>query len=154
MHELADLVHNLDLVRLQMADEVPPECIAVGRVLALEVLCSVFANDLDAGAGECGHLLERDVLRRHDDRHSPSYFIADLRVSLADLMSGGDAHGVTVAASSRAAASSDSRPSSSPFNFRLRSSARTSPICGDSGMPMETRSAPPISSRTERRRVK
>ena len=56
--------------------------------------------------------------------------------------------------SSRAAASSDSRPSSSPFSLRRRSSASTSPTCGDSPRPSSARSAPVISSRTSRSRSK
>ena len=54
--------------------------------------------------------------------------LADRAVPLGDLVGGATVMGSTGAArSSRAAASSDSRPSSSPFSFRRRSSARTSP---------------------------
>ena len=68
VHELADAVHDLRLVRLQVPDEVPPEGVAVDGVLALEILRAVLPHDLDARLGENGHLLERDVLRRRDDR--------------------------------------------------------------------------------------
>ena len=53
--------------------------------------------------------------------------------------------------SSRAASSSDSRPSSSPFSFRRRSSASTSPTRGDSLSPSAARSLPVTSSRMSRR---
>src|SRR3954471_14472602 len=52
--------------------------------------------------------------------------------------------------SSRAASSSDSRPSSSPFSLRRRSSARISPTRGDSPRPRLARSLPVTSSRTSR----
>ena len=48
--------------------------------------------------------------------------------------------------SSRAASSSDSRPASSPFSLRRRTSARISPTRGDSPSPSRARSAPSISS--------
>ena len=60
-------------------------------------------------------------------------------------------HGASI--SSRAAASSDSRPSSSPFSFRRRSSARISPTRGDSPRPSSASSAPPMSSWTRRETV-
>ena len=50
--------------------------------------------------------------------------------------------------SSLAAASSASRPSSSPRSLRRRSSSSTSPTRGDSGRPSSARSAPVTSSRT------
>src|SRR6266508_1173554 len=43
--ELADLVHDLRLAALEVADEVPAEPVAVGRVLRLEVLRTVLADD-------------------------------------------------------------------------------------------------------------
>ena len=67
MHELAELVHDLDLVRLQVPDEVPAERVAVARMLALEILRSVLADDLDTGLCERAQLLRGDVLRRDDD---------------------------------------------------------------------------------------
>ena len=57
MDELAQLVHDLGLVRLQVPDEVPAEGVAVERVLALEVLRAVLPHDLDAGLRERRHLL-------------------------------------------------------------------------------------------------
>ena len=155
MHELAQLVHDLDLVRLQVPDEVPAEGVAVERVLALEVLRAVLPTTSTPGFRERAHVLGR------------TYFVAtttvtpgptssrDARVALGDLARRRDAHAGTLAAtSSRAAASSASRPSSSPLSFRLRISPRISPIRGDSGSPSAMRSAPPISSRTSRRRSK
>ncbi len=56
--------------------------------------------------------------------------------------------------SSRAASSSDSRPSSSPFSFLRRSSPRISPTRGDSPRPRPARSAPEMSRRTPRSRSK
>ena len=38
--------------------------------LRLEILRAVLADDLDAGLGEHGHVVERDVLRRRDDGHA------------------------------------------------------------------------------------
>ena len=64
----------------------------------------------------------------------------------------GSAHPAST--SSRAAASSDSRPSSSPFSLRRRSSARISPTRGDSPGPSSATSAPVISSRIPARRSK
>ena len=52
MDELADLVHDLRLSALEVADEVPAESVAVRRVLGLEVLRPVLADDLDAGLGQ------------------------------------------------------------------------------------------------------
>ena len=156
MHELAERVHDLDLVRLEVPDEVPAEGVAVGRVLALEILRPVLADDLDAGFGERGHLLERDVLRRDDDRHAVAHLVAQAAVTVGDLVRRGDAHVARAfaARSSRATASSDSRPSTSPFSLRRRTSASTSPTRGDSPRPSAARSAPPISSVTSRKRVK
>src|SRR2546422_180083 len=72
---------------------------------------------------------------REDDLVPPGHFPAK------DL----DAH--VRSTSSRAAASSDSRPSSSPSNLRRRSSARISPTRGDSPRPSAATSAPVIASR-------
>ncbi len=85
MHELAGAVHDLDLVRLQVADEVPAERVAVLGMLALEVLRAVLAHDLDPGLDEPPHLLERHVLRRGDDRDA-GRGRADLLVAPADLV--------------------------------------------------------------------
>ena len=46
--------------------------VAVARVLRLEVLGAVLAHDLDPRLGERTHLLDRDVLRRDDDRRRPA----------------------------------------------------------------------------------
>ena len=64
MHELADAVHDLRLVRLQVPDEVPAERVAVLGVLALEVLRAVLADDLDPGLDE------------HSHSSSETYFVA------------------------------------------------------------------------------
>ena len=69
VHELADLVHDLRLVRLQVADEVPAKRIAVDRMLCQEILRAVLADDLDARLGEDPELCDGDVLRRRDDGH-------------------------------------------------------------------------------------
>ena len=50
--ELAELAHDRRLAALQVADEVPAEGVAVARVLRLEILRAVLADDLDAGLGE------------------------------------------------------------------------------------------------------
>ena len=74
MHQLADAAHELGLAALQVADEVPAERVAVCGVLRLEVLRPVLAHDLDPRLGQDGHVLDRDILRRGDDRD----FRADL----------------------------------------------------------------------------
>ena len=120
MDELAQPVDDLDLVRLQVPDEVPAERIAVERVLLLEVLRAVLADDCHAGLGQRSELLCGDVLRGHDDRDGRADLFADAGVPLGDLGCARDRHAGTLAAtSSRAAASSDSRPSSSPLSLRL-----------------------------------
>ena len=63
------LVDRLRLAALEVADEVPAEGVAVERVLALEVLGLVLADDLDPGLGEDAELVGVDVLRRGHDRH-------------------------------------------------------------------------------------
>ena len=75
MHELADPVDDLHLVRLQPPDEVPAERIAVLGVLLLEVLSAVLPDDRHTRLDERRHVGERNVLRRGDDRHGR----ADLR---------------------------------------------------------------------------
>ena len=67
--ELAQLVHDLGLVRLQVPDEMPAEGPAVEVVLALEVLRAVLPHHLDAGFRERRHLLCGHVLGRDDDCH-------------------------------------------------------------------------------------
>ena len=75
-----------------------------------------------------------------------------------DLAAGGipaeDRNRHDCSTSSRAAASSDSFPSSSPFSFRRRSSPRISPTRGDSPRPSSAMSAPVTSRRVPRRRSK
>jgi hypothetical protein len=66
-------------------DEVPAERVAVAVVLRLQVLCAILAEDLDAGLGQSGQLLERDVLRRGDDRDVRPDLLANALVPLADL---------------------------------------------------------------------
>ena len=59
-----------------------------------------------------------------------------------------------VAMSAFAASISDSRPSSSPFTFRRRSSSRIAPTRGDSCRPSSARSSPEISRPTWRKSPK
>ncbi len=129
MHELADLVHDARLVRLQGADEVPAEGIAVQRVLALHVLRPVLTRDRDAGVGEDAHVLRGDVLRRGDDGDARPCLGADGVVRGADR--------VGVHASSRAARSrSQSRVLwSGSSTTSTRSSCRTRPRSGPSREP-------------------
>src|SRR5262249_14392302 len=84
--ELADAVDDLRLVRLQMPDEVPTECVAVLRVLRLEVLRAVLADDVDACVRENAHVGKRHVLRRRDDGHSGTDLRADAFVTLANAL--------------------------------------------------------------------
>ena len=72
MHELADAIEDLRLVRLHATDEVPAESIAVLRVLPLQVLCAVLPDDCNTGLDECSHVGELDVLRGGDDRDAVS----------------------------------------------------------------------------------
>ena len=85
MHELADPVHDLHLVRLQVTDEVPAEGVAVGGVLALEILSAVLADDLDSGLDENGHLLDGHVLRGDDDGDAVADLVADASIAVGDL---------------------------------------------------------------------
>src|SRR3954453_16741910 len=75
MHELAELVDDFRFATLQVADEMPPERIAVDGVLCLQVLRSGLSHYLDPGVDQQCQLLDGDVLRRRDDR----YLIANLR---------------------------------------------------------------------------
>jgi hypothetical protein len=68
-----------------VADEVPAKGVAVAVVLGAEVLGAVLADDLDAGLGQRGHVLQRDVLRRRDDGHVRPDLLPDALVALADL---------------------------------------------------------------------
>ena len=65
-HERGDL---LDLAALHVADEVPREGVAVGGDLRLQLLRLVAAGDRDAGLGERGEVVDRDVLDRRDELH-------------------------------------------------------------------------------------
>ena len=84
--ELAGAVDDLDLVRLQAADEVPAERVAVDGVLRLEVLRAVLADDLDPGLGE-----------RPPCRRAATYFVA------ATIVTSGPDLGARPARSARAA---------------------------------------------------
>jgi hypothetical protein len=66
-------------------DEVPAEGVAVAVLLRLQVLRAILAKDLDAGLGQSGQVLERDVLRRGDDRDVRPDLVANALVPLADL---------------------------------------------------------------------
>jgi len=83
--ELADPVHDLHLVRLEPADEVPAERVAVLGVLGFEILDAVLTDDLDPCLGEDRHLRERGVLRRRDDGHCGPDFGLHARVVRGDL---------------------------------------------------------------------
>ena len=78
--ELADRVDDLRLAALQVADEVPAERIAVARVLRLEILRAVLADDVDAGVDE--HLPARRR-RRTSSRRRSCTLGADLRLQRA-----------------------------------------------------------------------
>src|SRR3989442_10031976 len=69
-----------------MADEVPPESVAVDGMFRLEILCSVLSDHLDPGLDEDGHVFNGDVLRRGDDGHCVADLGTDLAVALADLV--------------------------------------------------------------------
>ena len=84
MYELADAVHELRLVRLQVTDEVPAERVAVLGVLTLELLRAVLAHHLDTRLDEHGHVGKRDVLRGGDDRDVLSDLLSDALVRGAD----------------------------------------------------------------------
>ena len=62
----------------------PAERVAVLRVLRLEILRAVLADDRDAGLDEQRHVGQRDVLRRGDDRHSGADDLLDLGEPRAD----------------------------------------------------------------------
>jgi hypothetical protein len=51
----------------------------------VEILGTVLADHLDAGLGQRGQVLERDVLRRGDDGDAGADLFADALVALADL---------------------------------------------------------------------
>jgi hypothetical protein len=55
-------------------------------VLGLEVLCAVLADHLDSRLGEEAELVDRDVLRRDDDRDIRTDLILDARVPVAQLL--------------------------------------------------------------------
>src|SRR5207247_8983684 len=84
--KLSQLVHCLGLACLQVAEEVPAERVAVARMLRLEVLRAVFSHDVDACVREHLQLLDRDVLRRHDDRDARTDLFLDARVVLAHAL--------------------------------------------------------------------
>jgi hypothetical protein len=83
--ELAELAHDGGFAALQVPDEVPAEGVAVAVLLRLQVLRAILAKDLDAGLGQSGQVLERDVLRRGDDRDVRPDLVANALVPLADL---------------------------------------------------------------------
>ena len=86
MAQLAELVHDLRLAALQVADEMPAEHVAVARMLRLEVLGAIFADDLDSGCRERRQVVAGDVLRRDDDGDVRADLLLDLRVALAQLV--------------------------------------------------------------------
>ena len=74
---------TFDLVRLQVADEVPAERVAVDGVLRGQVLRAVLAHYLDARLREDREVVDRDVLRRGDDGDARAGFRPDALVALA-----------------------------------------------------------------------
>jgi hypothetical protein len=82
--ELAELADARRLPALEVPDEVPAEAVAVLRVLPLEVLCPVLADDLDAGLGQRRHVVDGHVLRGCDDRDLRAELCADAVVALPD----------------------------------------------------------------------
>ena len=143
--ELADLVHDACLVRLERADEVPPERVAVELVLALHVLrpgsrrrprCPASASTPMSSAA--------------------TYFVAATTVTPAARLGAdglvGLADGVGVHGSSWAARSSSQarslRAGSSTTSSRSTCSAR--PSSGPSANPIARRSSPVTASRAIR----
>ena len=94
MHELAQPVDDFHLVRLQVPDEVPAEGVAVERVLPLEILRAVLADDCDSRLRESTQLLGGDVLRRHDHRDRRPDVVADAGVARRNLARARDVHGL------------------------------------------------------------
>ena len=86
MAELADRVHRLRLPRLQVADEVPPERVAVDLVLGGEILRAVLPHHLDARLRKRCELGDRHVLRRDDDGDARTDLGPHALVSLAQLV--------------------------------------------------------------------
>jgi hypothetical protein len=80
--ELAQLADRRRLAALEVADEVPAERVAPALVLGREVLRAILADDVDAGVGEQGELVDRQVLRRDDDRDVFPDLVADALVAL------------------------------------------------------------------------
>jgi len=83
--ELTEGAYERRLAALEVPDEVPAEGVAVAVVLRLEVLGAILTHDLDPCLHERRQILERDVLRRDDDRDVRSDLLADALVPLADL---------------------------------------------------------------------
>jgi hypothetical protein len=67
-------------------DEVPPESVAVERVLRFEFLRSVLSDHLHPGLREDAELLGGYVLRCRDDRDGLSDLGADPLVALSDFV--------------------------------------------------------------------
>ena len=86
--ELAESVDDLDLVRLQVADEMPAEGIAIGRMLSLEILRTVLSHDLHPGLDQNCHLVHGDVLRGDDDGDSVPDLLAYAAIAIGDLGGG------------------------------------------------------------------
>jgi len=67
-----------------VADEVPPEGVAVPRLLRLQVLETVLADDLNPGVGQGGHVVHRDVLRGDDDGDIRPDLVSQNLIAFAD----------------------------------------------------------------------
>ena len=68
-----------------MPDEVPPERIAVHRMLRLEILNAVLADHIDPALGKHAHLLEAHILRRGNNRYARPNVRLDALVARANL---------------------------------------------------------------------
>ena len=86
MAQLAELVDDLRLAALQVADEVPAERVAVARVLRLEILRTVLADDLDSGVGQEPASSSTRTYFVATTTVTPAPTSADLRVALAQLV--------------------------------------------------------------------
>ena len=137
MHELADAVHDLHLVRLQVTDEVPAKGIAVDGVLALEVLRAVLADDPDTR-------LDEDAMSS-----SGTYFVAATIVTPSPAASRTcsnaaliDSGVIARAPRGRARADTRARSGSARRPRRRRAGCSTRPSSGPSSKPRVIRSVP------------
>ena len=55
-------------------------------MLGCEILRAVLADDADAGIDERAELVDRQILRRDDDRHAVAHLFPHTLVALAGLL--------------------------------------------------------------------